>query len=150
MKGGKAAAAGVPLTTRASADLLLSKPALHALADGLLLDEPDAVERCVAFVLAESRGFWHNRARAMMCRRLKHCTLSAAQRAALVACIGARLANGRFSEQFKDQLRLALHLDVAALRRVAAAALDSPVAHVRRHTAWVLSAEHLRDRPSIV
>jgi hypothetical protein len=150
MMGGKAGASGMPPATAASADLLLSKPGLHALADRLLVDEAEAVERCVAFVLVESRGFWHNRARAMMCRRLKHCSLSAAQRAALVACIGARLAAGTFSEQFKDQLRLALHLDLAATRRVAAAGLDSPAAHVRRHAAWVLSAEHLRDRPSMV
>ena len=150
MKGGKAGASGVPAESASSADLLLSKPGLHALADRLLADEADAVERCIAFVIAESRGFWHNRARALMCRRLKHCTLSAAQRAALVACIGARLTTGTFPEQFKDQLRLALHLDPAAVRRSAAAALDSPAAHVRRHAAWVLSAEHLRDRPSIV
>ena len=128
----------------------LSKPELHALADRLLADEPAAIERCVAFMIAESRGFWHNRARAMMSRRLKHCSLSAAQRGALVACITARLEGGTFAEQFKDQLRLALHLDPAATRRAAAACLDSPAAHVRRHAAWVLSAEHLRDRPPIV
>ena len=150
MMGGKAGASGMPPATAASADLLLSKPGLHALADRLLVDEAEAVERCVAFVLVESRGFWHNRARAMMSRRLKHCSLSAAQRGALVACITGRLAAGTFAEQFKDQLRLALHLDLAATRRAAAACLDSPAAHVRRHAAWVLSAEHLRDRPPIV
>ena len=150
MMGGKAGASGMPPATAASADLLLSKPGLHALADRLLVDEAEAVERCVAFVLVESRGFWHNRARAMMSRRLKHCSLSAAQRGALVACITGRLAAGTFAEQFKDQLRLALHLDLAATRRAAAACLDSPAAHVRRHAAWVLSAAHLRDRPPIV
>ena len=149
MNGGKAGASGVLPATAPSAEMQWSKPGLHALADGLLVDEADAVARCVAFVIAESRGFWHNRARALMCRRLKHCTLSAAQRGALLACIGARLTAGTFSEQFKDQLRLALHLDLASTRRVAAAGLDSPAAHVRRHAAWVLSAEHLREPRSM-
>jgi hypothetical protein len=56
MMGGKAGASGMPPATAASADLLLSKPGLHALADRLLVDEAEAVERCVAFVLVESRG----------------------------------------------------------------------------------------------
>jgi hypothetical protein len=162
MKGERAGAFGIsPATaatavtaataaTAASADMRLSKPGLHDLADRLLADEPDAVERCVAFLIAESRGFWHNRARAMMSRRLKHCTLSAAQRDALVAGITPRLETGAFPEQFKDQLRLALHIDPAATRRAAAAGLDSPAGHVRRYAAWVLSAEHLRDRPPMV
>ena len=69
MKGGSGAAR-VPPAVSAESDTL-SKPALHAFADRLLADEPDAVERCVAF-------------------------------------------------------------------------------HVRRYAAWVLSEEHLRERPSIV
>jgi hypothetical protein len=143
MKGERAGAFGIsPATaatavtaataaTAASADMRLSKPGLHDLADRLLADEPDAVERCVAFLIAESRGFWHNRARAMMSRRLKHCTLSAAQRDALVAGITTRLVTGAFPEQFKDQLRLALRIDPAATRRAAAGGPDRPARPVR-------------------
>ena len=148
MKVGRPVASRAPSVTEAGFDAL-SKPALHALGDRLLVDEPSAVERCVAFVVAETQGFWHGRARAMMCRRLKHCTLSAAQRAALVACVTGRLAAGTFSEQFQDQLRLAMHLDLPTTRRVSAACLESPVGHVRRCAAWVLSPEHLREPRSM-
>jgi len=148
MTVGRPSATRVPLATGADFDAL-SKPALHALADRLLVDDLDAVERCVAFVVAETQGFWHGRARATMCRRLKHCALSAAQRAALVACVTGRLAAGTFSEQFKDQLRLAMHLDLPTTRRASAACLESRVGHVRRYAAWVLSPEHLRKPPSM-
>src|SRR5262249_18018138 len=95
----------------------LSKPALHDLANGLdpvASNHAEALERCIEFVLAETEGLWHGRARAMMCRRLKHCELTPDQRRQLVSCITERLATGNFSEQFRDQLRLALHLDSRA------------------------------------
>ena len=58
----------------------ISKPELHRLADGLLRDDETAIERCIAFILEDSKGLWHGRARAMMCRRLKHCSLRVEQR----------------------------------------------------------------------
>lgn len=55
-----------------------------------------------------------------------------------------RLARGRFSEGFKDQLRLVLRVDPgrawAAARGVPAAAPE----HVRRYAAWVLAHEPQR------
>jgi hypothetical protein len=116
----------------------LSKRQLHSLADRLLLD-PAAIEPCIAFVLAESKGYWHNRARAMMCRRLKHCPLTGTQSESLAACIAARLAEGRFTEQFKDQLRLALRLDSPRLLAQARQALGSPKPYVRKYAEWVLN-----------
>jgi hypothetical protein len=95
-----------------SSILTLTKLGLRDLADRLLLDDPEAVETCVRFVEAETVGNWHGRARAMMCRRLKHCTLSASQCQGLVFCITERLRSGHFSEQFWDQLGLSLYLDV--------------------------------------
>lgn len=120
----------------------LSKVQLRALADGLLLGDALAVERAVEFVLAESRGLWHGRARAMLCRRLKHVTLTDAQSARLLSCIAERLADGNFSEQFKDQLRLALFLDPTALFATARACSTSSAAHVRRAAQWILAHEH--------
>lgn len=126
------------------ADLLgLSKVELHALADGLVLDEDAHVERCVAFVTLESRGHWHGRARAMLCRRLKHCRLGRTHRRQLVECILGRLVSGEFAEQFKDQLRLALHLDRTASLAAARQAVRSARPHVARYAAWVLA--HERD-----
>ena len=115
------------------------KRALRDLADLLLIDDPDGVECCVAFFEGESRGYWHNRARAMIARRLKHCTLTAEQRERVTHVIVQRLAGGTFTEQFKDQLRLACRLEPERLRAVAAASLSSPKEYVRRYAAWVLA-----------
>ena len=117
----------------------LSKSALHQLANSLLLgEEPSNVERCVQFVLADTQGLWHGRARAMICRRLKHCSLSLTHRTQLATCITERLVNGIFSEQFKDQLRLVMQLDFAKMLEVCGKNLDSPKPHVRRYAKWVL------------
>jgi hypothetical protein len=126
----------------AHANLLsLTKCELHGLADGLLAPEPWIIERCVEFVLADTLGVWHGRARAMMCRRLKHCDLGRTHRAALLGCILGRLADGSFSEQFKDQLRLALYLDPVQTYKVALASMSDRKAkhHARRYAAWALS-----------
>ncbi len=119
----------------------LDKGALHALCDRLLADDSDAVEECIAFIEAETMGLWHGRARAMMARRLKHCRLSQPQRTRAVRAILDRFVRGRFSEQFKDQLRFVLHVDpesgFAAARRCQAA----PKKHVSRYANWILSHE---------
>jgi hypothetical protein len=117
----------------------LSKLELLRLSEELLDNDPVVVEYCVAFVCAETRGLWHGRARAMMCRRLKHAQLARSQNEKLQACILGRLEQGNFSEQFKDQLRLAIGLApktaVAACQR----SLSSTLPHVRRYCAWALS-----------
>lgn len=122
----------------------LSKVELHQLSDALLNQNPLIIERCVQFVLAETHGLWHGRARAMMCRRLKHCELGRTQRTELVACIANRLSHGNFSEQFKDQLRLAMHLDSEKIMKVSQSCLSSPMHHVQRYAKWVLSEEHVK------
>ncbi len=117
----------------------VSQAELLQLAGELTTNNADAVAQCVEFICVETRGHWHGRARAMMCRRLKHCVVNPVQRSQLVACITGRLGAGNFSEQFVDQLRLALYLDheatVAAARTFLAA---TPKDHVRRYCRWVL------------
>ena len=121
-----------------------SKYDLIALCDRLLADDPDAVEECVAFLEAETVRMWHGRARALMGRRLKHRPLSESQQERVARAVLSRLVRGRFSEGFKDQLRLVLQLDAerafAAARGVPAAAPD----YVRRYAAWVLA--HAAER----
>jgi len=117
----------------------LSKLELHHLAEGLLNPGPWVVERCVEFVLAETRGIWHGRARALMCRRLKHCHLGRTHSNELLVCIINRLKNGTFSEQFKDQLRLAMHIDHSLVAKASSASLGSQKQHVRRYAQWVIS-----------
>ena len=133
------------------ADLpLLSKAALHELADGLLLQEQWFIDRCVDFVISETRGLWHGRARAMMCRRLKHCPLARSQQARLVACITGRLMSGEFSEQFKDQLRLSMHLDPPQTFAAARQSSASARRHVARYARWVLAHEAANAPSSFV
>lgn len=123
----------------------LSKPELHALADALRTCEPLTVQRCVDFVVAETKGLWHGRARAMMCRRLKHCAVGRSHRTSLVACITGRLASGAFSEQFKDQLKLALHLDAPRTLAVCRDCLASGKPHVRRYAEWVIALHAMHN-----
>lgn len=105
----------------------LSKHELHALIDALPAGDPRTLAQCIDFVTAETLGFWHGRARAKMCRRLKHVHLSRDQRDRLVRCIADRLASGRFSEQFRDQLRLAMLLDPVHMAQVAERSAQSQV-----------------------
>jgi HEAT repeat protein len=119
----------------------LNKLALHALCDRLLGDDSEAVEECIAFLEAETRRIWHGRARAMMARRLKHCRLSPPQSARVVRAILDRLVSGRFSEQFKDQLRLVLHIAPESAFTVARGCQGAETQHVRRYAAWILSHE---------
>ena len=113
---------------------------LYDLAHKLLVHDRDAICKCVEFVLVDTKGIGHGRARAKMCRRLKHCELSNEQRERLVDRIIARLTFGDFAEQFHDQLRLALCIDP---QRVFEAALENlstlPKDHVRRYSARVLA-----------
>lgn len=116
----------------------IDKATLYDLAYGLVLKQEGAIEKCVEFILAETKGNWHGRARAMMCRRLKHCDVNEEQSPHLVNCITRRLATGNFAEQFHDQLRLAMHLDQKSTFDIAQACLASPKEHVRRFAAWIL------------
>ena len=117
----------------------LDKGGLHHLADRLLFDEPAAIMACIEFIEAETKGIWHGRARAMMCRRLKHCSLSSSQRTRLVSCITERLCSGNFSEQFRDQLRLALHLDSTRVFAAARSCVHDHHDYVRRYADWLLT-----------
>ena len=125
----------------------LSKIELHAMADGLLTCDPFPVQRCVDFVVAETKGLWHGRARALMCRRLKHCALGRTHRSVLVECITVRLASGDFSEQFKDQLKLALHLDPKATLATCQACLGSAKPYVQRYARWAMALHALHNAP---
>ena len=80
----------------------------------------------------------------MMCRRLKHCDLGRSSRTELINCILNRLREGTFSEQFKDQLRLALHLNRQRTLQVCLEALASKKAHVARYGAWAIKLDQAR------
>ena len=122
----------------------LDKGDLYDLADGLLACDCEAIDRCFEFILAETRGVWHGRARAMMCRRLKHCDIATERRQRLVDCIMNRLVSGDFSEQFRDQLRLAMHLDPERTFKLAHRCLtSSSKEHIRRLAQWVVKHEEL-------
>ncbi len=119
----------------------LAREELRALCDRLLTDDSNAVEECIAFIEAETMGLWHGRARAMMARRLKHCRLSLPQRTRVVRAILDRLVSGRFSEQFKDQLRFVLQVAPERAFAVARSCQGAAAEHVRRYATWILSHE---------
>ncbi len=100
--------------------------------------DSSAVGPCVDFVCTETRGYWHNRGRAAMCRRFKHVPLDPDDAARLVAAILPRLREGSIPQQFRDQLGLAILLDPDEARAVARAAATDEREYVRRFAAWVL------------
>ncbi|HEY0650629.1 hypothetical protein [Phenylobacterium sp.] len=113
------------------------KAALEGLIDDLAAGRPGALEECLAFFAASTRGHWHNRARAKIARRLKHHDLADGTRRRLVAVIERRLVGGDFTEQFKDQLHLLQHLDPTAAAAAASVASGSAQPHVRRYGEWL-------------
>ena len=98
-----------------------------------------AVERCIDFFLAETRGLWHGRARAKICRNLKNLPLDKRTKDRLVATIVRRLETGNFSEQFKDQLTMAIRFRPCWLHDSATQLLGSPKGYVQRYASWVLN-----------
>lgn len=117
----------------------LTKADVRAIADGILTRDADAVHDAVSFVCVESINLWHGRGRAMMCRRLKHVDLSRNQSAQLVGAILERLVSGRFSEQFRDQLQLAIYLDPESALVTARRAAKSDKPYVRRLADWTIA-----------
>lgn len=128
-----------PLPADHAEFLTLSKEELLFLADELRDADPVQVDDCIAFVCAETKGFWHGRARAKLCRRLKHLALSRSQRQKLQACILERLEQDNFSQQFKEQLKLAMQLAPQQTRAVCLRAKSSDVPDVRRYADWALA-----------
>ena len=102
--------------------------------------DPDAIYECVAFTLAESFGIWHNRARAKMCRNLKSRLTDPTLRSRLVDVIIERLRSGRFPEQFKDQLTMAIRFDLNRMCSEATRLQFDGTDYIRRYAVWVLHA----------
>ena len=118
----------------------LAKPELHTLIDDVKAGDQDATARATAFVSAESFGMWHNRARAKLCRYFKNHPPPDDQCRQMVDAIISRLTDGRFYEQFKDQLSMAMRLAPDEMADAAALASGSERAYVRRYATWVRNA----------
>lgn len=116
-----------------------SQVELQSLAARLVAGDPDAVGPCVDFLCTGTRGHWHNRARALISRRLAHVALDRDASARVVNAVLARLRAGEIPQQFRDQLRLALRLDPDAARAAAREAAADEREYVRRFAAWVLA-----------
>lgn len=100
--------------------------------------DPESIARCIEFIEAESKGIWHNRARAIMCRRLKHVELSNEDSERLVASILNKFETGKFAQQFKDLLKLALTLHKGATLELAATLSSDTRAYVKRQADWLI------------
>jgi hypothetical protein len=115
------------------------KQDLFALIERLKTGDQSAVGPAVEFTLGESRGVWHGRARAKICRNLKHLDIDERTKDRLVAVIVHRFETGNFSEQFKDQLTTAIRFRPSKLQQVATRLLGSEKDYVRRYAAWILN-----------
>ena len=125
----------------------LTKSELHLLVRNVKSGDSDAISRAVIFVSSESFGMWHNRARAKLCRHFKNHPPSDSECLPMVTAIVARLVEGRFYEQFKDQLSMAIRFDPSQLKAAAAIASESESEYVRRYAAWVQNVLATSTRP---
>jgi hypothetical protein len=128
-----------------------TKHQLHELADALLLGEADAKEAAITFFEQNSEGVWHNRARAMIARRMKNLSLADDEKRRVVEVVKDRLAKGKIPEQFRDQLTMALFFDRAGTLNCAEKCLSSAKPYVVRFARWVLKqteTEREKLRPS--
>jgi len=114
------------------------KQELHDLADGLIIADPTSISRCIQFIESDSEGIWHGRARAMMCRRLKHIDLSQEDSARLLHAIFVRFETGNFSEQFRDMLRLASEINREATYALAQKLSGDNRDFVRHQADWLI------------
>jgi hypothetical protein len=111
---------------------------LDALIERVKGSDPDAIEEAVMFTVRESLGNWHGRARAKICRNLKSRTIPLGLQDILVQAICNRLLAGTFSEQFKDQLAMAIRFRPSEMEHCAREACKSTKDYVRRYGQWVL------------
>jgi hypothetical protein len=110
----------------------IEKQDLHRLADQLRDTDRETIESCIRFVESDSEGTWHGRARAMICRRFKHLELPKEGADRLVVSILRQFEDGRFAEQFRDSLRLALKLDLDATINLSRRLAKDSRSYVRR------------------
>ena len=115
----------------------LSKHDLADLIANVKRGDESATSQAVTFVTAESFGLWHNRARAKLCRFFKNHPPSPDECGRLVNTIANRLLEGRFYEQFKDQLSMAIRFSPEVLAQSAAVAVGSDRDYIRRYGRWV-------------
>ena len=117
--------------------MLLSKSQLHHLIADVQNKDPLAVQKAVRFIAGESLGMWHNRARAKLCRHFKRNPPGTEQQAMLVDCIAQRLGEGRFYEQFKDQLAMAVSFSPDKMAEAAEIAMKSDRRYIRKYGKWL-------------
>lgn len=100
--------------------------------------DEDATRYCLEFFHRESKGIWHGRARAKIARNLQPHRTSSSDSEKLLTTVLGRLSTGNFSEQFKDQLDLALRISPARTLDAANRGLSSSKDHVRRYCKWTI------------
>ena len=115
----------------------IGRSELHELISAVKQGDADAQSRAVVFVTMESFGMWHNRTRAKLCRYFKNHPPDEQARRRLVDSVIARLLAGNFSEQFKDQLAMAIRFDRDRLAEAATLVAHSQKPYVRRYASWI-------------
>ena len=113
---------------------------LHELIENTKAGSPDAIQSSVRFVVAESFGYWHNRARAKLCRHFKNHPPQLKECDRMVNAIFGRLTSGNFYEQFKDQLSMAIRFNREKMTKAANIAIKSEREYIRRYGKRVLHA----------
>ena len=112
---------------------VLNKSELQDLIVRVTDGDHDALCQSVDFFCAESFGIWHNRARAKLSRYFKNHPPSKDLLERMVDVVIWRLLAGQFSEQFTDQLKMALRFDPQRMAEAAEEASRSKKEYVQRY-----------------
>lgn len=118
----------------------LRKPELNSLINDVKHGDAEAIAKAVEFVVAESLGLWHNRARAKICRYFKNHPPAPDECRRMVDAIVERLTKGQFYQQFKDQLTMAIRFAPDRMAASAAVASSSDKEYIQRYANWVRHA----------
>jgi hypothetical protein len=109
-----------------------------------------SIESAVLSVESEyTEGIGNGRRRARLCRQLKHVDLSDAQKERCVTAILQRLETGHFSQNFKDELGLAVHLHPDRVHNIAISLMAHSKQYIARYATWLVNKIQVRQSCSV-
>lgn len=106
----------------------------------------DSLDEAVYFLINESDGVWHGRARAKISRNIKNKDLESDIKLKIAAVIAGRFNSERFAEQFKDQLKTAIKFAPNLLRKYASIQLHSSKSYMKRYANWIINYLEATER----
>ena len=125
----------------------LAKADLHLLIDDVKRGDAGAISRTLPLSPLKASVFGTIALCAKLCRHFKNHPPPQSDCDRMVAAITKRLVTGQFSQQFRDQLSMAIRLSPDRLDHAASVAANSDRDYIRRYAGWV---RHVLETSSAV